>query len=602
MDKLREFRQYSVAKISVIIVNHNAGSALNNCLASVIDKVFEVVVVDNRSEPENFEPVVSCFEKYTRFRVVRLLKNTGFSAGCNAGVAASSGNYLLFLNPDCICLSDLFEKLAEVLDNNPRAGIVGGMLLGEDCKEQGGGRRAEPTIWRAFTRASGSWRVWRRGDYHLEHQKTSEEPVEVDAVSGACLMIRREVFQEIGGFDEGYFLHCEDLDLCVSAKRRGWQVFSCPDAMAFHSKGVCGTGKSLFVEWHKHRGMLRFFQKYLGYGPRAYLKPIIHAGVWARFAAISVRKKLLSSQQRVTHFKAKAVCRAAGSLNVGVIGASSFLGGCLLESATRSGWNPIPFSRNPNAKSAKIDWQPFSASGVYHVGKLPDWIALCPIMGLPKALPLLELAGVERLVAVSSTSLFTKKNSRDSRERLLANHLEQAEGALKQWAVKKGVSLVILRTTLTYDGSGDANISAMARFIRKFQCLPVLFPALGLRQPLHAADVAMACLSALCLGKNQAEYDLSGGETLTYLEMAGRVFDSVGMARRFISIPRGLLSVLEFCGRALPTRLRPATGIFERMNADLVFDHGPAAQDLNFRPRGFEPSCFLNPAKSHFKQ
>ena len=591
-----------MVKISVIIVNHNAGAALDNCLASVIDKVFEVVVVDNHSEPENFEPVVSCFEKYTPFRVVRLLKNTGFSAGCNAGVAVSSGDYLLFLNPDCICLADLFEKLAEVLNNNPQAGIVGGMLLGEDCKEQGGGRRAEPSIWRAFTRASGLWRVWRRGDYHLDHQKTSKEPVEVDAVSGACLMIRREVFKEIGGFDEGYFLHCEDLDLCLTAKRRGWQVFSCPDARVFHSKGVCGTGKSLFVEWHKHRGMLRFFKKHLGHGPRAFLKPIIHAGVWARFAAICVREKLFSKQQRVAHFEAKPVSRAEGSLNVGVIGASSFLGGCLLESATRSGWNPIPFSRNPNAKSAKIDWQSFSASGIYHIGKMADWIALCPIMGLPKALPLLELAGVERLVAVSSTSLFTKKNSRDPRDRLLANNLEQAEAALKNWAAKKGVSLVILRTTLTYDGSGDANISAMARFIRKFQCLPVLFPASGLRQPLHAEDVAMACLSALRLGKKQAVYDLSGGEALTYLEMAGRVFDSVGMARRFISIPRALLRMLEICGQALPTRLRPPTGIFERMNADLVFDHRAAAQDLNFRPRGFEPSCFLNPATFHFKQ
>ncbi|MFM8983168.1 MAG: glycosyltransferase, partial [Spartobacteria bacterium] len=402
-----------MAKISVIIVNHNAGAALFDCLSSLIGKVFEVVVVDNRSDPKNFEPVISRFEKGDGFRVVRLLKNAGFSAGCNAGVASSSGEYLLFLNPDCICLANLFEKLAEVLDNNPRAGIVGGMLLGEDGKEQGGGRRAEPTIWRAFTRASGLWRVWRRGDYHLEYQKTSEEPVEVDAVSGACLMIRREVFQEIGGFDEGYFLHCEDLDLCISTKRRGWQVLSCPGARVFHSKGVCGTGKSLFVEWHKHRGMLRFFKKHLGHGPRALLKPIIHAGVWARFASICAREKLFSKHQRVARFVARPVSSEVGLSNVGVIGASSFLGGHLLELARRSGWNPIPFSRNPIGKSAKMDWQSFSASGVYHAGKMADWIALCPIMALPNAIPLLELAGVERLVAVSSTSLFTKKNSRD---------------------------------------------------------------------------------------------------------------------------------------------------------------------------------------------
>jgi GT2 family glycosyltransferase/nucleoside-diphosphate-sugar epimerase len=578
-----------LAKISVIIVNHNAGMALANCLASVVDKVSEVVVVDNFSEPDNFAPVVSRFEKCEGLRFVRLLKNTGFSAGCNAGVEASSGEYLLFLNPDCICLGDLFEKLAQFLDNNPQAGIVGGMLLGEDGKEQGGGRRSQPTIWRAFTRASGLWRLWRRSDFHLEYQKISEEPVEVDAVSGACLMIRREVFKEIGGFDEGYFLHCEDLDLCVSAKRRGWQVFSCPAARVFHSKGVCGTGKSLFVEWHKHKGMLRFFQKHIGHGPRAFLKPIIHAGVWIRFAAVCAREKIFSKGQEHAAMEPAYCPRRAGVSDIGVVGASSFLGGHLLPLARSDGWTPVAFSRNPKGKSPEFDWRPFSASGVFGAGRIPVWIALCPITALPQALPLLELAGVERLVAVSSTSRFTKKNSRDPRERIVASNLEKAEEALKNWAAQKGVSLVVLRTTLTYDGKGDANIATMARFIRKFQCLPVLFPANGLRQPLHAQDVAKACLSALRLGKSQAVYDLSGGETLTYLEMAGRVFDSVGIARRFIKIPRTFLRALDFIGNVLPRGLRPPTGIFERMNADLVFDHGPAVHDLKFNPRNFEP-------------
>jgi GT2 family glycosyltransferase/uncharacterized protein YbjT (DUF2867 family) len=590
-----------VAKTSVIIVNHNAGMALANCLASVVDKVSEVVVVDNLSEPESFEPVISRFEECAGLRVVRLLKNTGFSAGCNVGVGVSSGDYFLFLNPDCVCLPDLFKKLAQFLDNHPRAGIVGGMLLGEDCKEQGGGRRAEPTIWRAFTRASGLWRVWRRSDYHLEYQKNSEVPLEVDAVSGACLMIRREVFEEIGGFDEGYFLHCEDLDLCISAKRRGWQVFHCPDAKVFHSKGVCGNGKSLFVEWHKHRGMLRFFQKHLGHGQRAVLKPMIHAGVWTRFALVCAREKIFRQPKGDAPTGFGQSRREEAVSDIGVVGASSFLGGHLLDLARRDGWTPIAFSRNPKAKSTESDWRIFSASGVVGAGRIPVWIALCPITALPQALPLLELAGVERLVAVSSTSRFTKKNSRDPRERILANNLEQAEAALKKWAAQKGVSLFVLRTTLTYDGEGDANIAAMARFIRKFHCLPVLFPADGLRQPLHAQNVAQACLSAVQLEKSQADYDLSGGETLTYLEMAGRVFDSVGIARRFINIPRSLLRILELAGDLLPVRLQPPTGMFERMNADLVFDHAPAARDLNFSPQSFQPRCGLKPATSHLE-
>ena len=141
-----------------------------------------------------------------------------------------------------------------------------------------------------MVRASGLWRVFRRWDFHSEAAIVGDELLETDAVSGACLMIRREVFEAVGGFDEGYFLHCEDLDLCAEVRWEGFAVLSCSDAVVFHSKGVCGKGRPYFVEWHKHRGMIRYFGKHLRKRYSALLEPLVHVAVWCRFAVVCLRK------------------------------------------------------------------------------------------------------------------------------------------------------------------------------------------------------------------------------------------------------------------------------------------------------------------------
>lgn len=106
-------------------------------------------------------------------------------------------------------------------------------------------------------------------------------------MSGSCMLVKREAVEDVGAWDEGYFLHCEDLDWCMRFHLKGWKVLFVPDAPVTHVKGACGEGLRLFVEWHKHKGMVRFYRKfYRDRYPRA-LWGLVVAGVWLRFAALA---------------------------------------------------------------------------------------------------------------------------------------------------------------------------------------------------------------------------------------------------------------------------------------------------------------------------
>lgn len=111
-------------------------------------------------------------------------------------------------------------------------------------------------------------------------------PTNVEAISGACMLVKREALDSVGGWDEGYFLHCEDLDLCMRFRHEGWKVCFVPQAKIFHAWGACSRSRPLFVEWHKHRGMIRFYGKFFRDDYPKVLSWCICAGVWLRFGAM----------------------------------------------------------------------------------------------------------------------------------------------------------------------------------------------------------------------------------------------------------------------------------------------------------------------------
>lgn len=282
---------------------------------------------------------------------------------------------------------------------------------------------------------------------------------------------------------------------------------------------------------------------------------------------------------------------------VGVLGATSLVGTCLLPLLTAAGWSVTAYSRQKAPQTLNgVAWRQLpgtellSSSPSFQGGEgaTPYWVCVAPIWALAEHFGLLEAQGARRVVVLSSTSRFTKDDSSDLEERAVARRLAEAEARVQAWAESRGVEWVILRPTLIYGRGRDKNISEMARFIRRFGFFPIFGGASGLRQPVHADDIAGACVAALhtFAAKNQA-YNLSGGEILSYREMAARVFSALGHNPKLLRVPLGLFRLAVACLRWLPRYRHWSVAMAERMNRDLLFDHADAARDLGFTPRQF---------------
>lgn len=294
---------------------------------------------------------------------------------------------------------------------------------------------------------------------------------------------------------------------------------------------------------------------------------------------------------------------------VGVLGATSSVGACLLPMLTNAGWRVLAFSRKAvEPVDDRVAWRQLSSLANPVVAcsddqtamtgslvlplagedNIPFWICLGPIWVLPDYFALFDTQGVRRVVVMSSTSRFTKDDSNDPEEQAIAFRIADAEARVREWAESRGVEWVILRPTLIYGLGRDKNICEIARVIRRFGFFPLLGKANGLRQPVHVADVAGACLSALqtSCAANRA-YNISGGETLVYRDMVARVFLALGRRPHLPTVPLWAFQLAVTLLQRLRRYRQWSSAMAERMNRDMVFDHTEATQDLGFKPGKF---------------
>ncbi|MGQ0800087.1 MAG: glycosyltransferase family 2 protein [Pseudomarimonas sp.] len=268
--------------VSVIVVTHNSGKTLSRCLLAALaqDAVAALIVVDNGSS-DHWRDVLP---SDARLRRVENHDNPGFAVACNQGAVLAKTPWLLFLNPDCFLDQDSLRRLLDLAAGKFALAALGAELVDAAGQVDPASHRRAPT-----PKVVMRGRLAMTARAETSNSESAAEVRSVDAISGALMLVRREAFEQVGGFDPGYRLHCEDLDLCRRLKLAGFDVAIAQQVRVLHLKGTSSRARPVWVEWQKHRGMLRYFRKFDAATAPLWIRVAVPLGVALRFPIAALR-------------------------------------------------------------------------------------------------------------------------------------------------------------------------------------------------------------------------------------------------------------------------------------------------------------------------
>ena len=225
-----------------------------------------------------------------RVRFIANPDNPGFAVACNQGAHDANGDapWLAFVNPDCLVERDTLARLRALPQPGSGDVLLGADLVDEHGVRDGAARRRDPDF---AAMLAARWAARRRRSSNCR-STTRSRCSAVEAISGALMLMPRALFARIGGFDEGYRLHAEDLDLCRRAREAGAIVAVANDVRVVHVRGVSSRSRPLFVEWHKHRGLWRYFRKFEAPRRSVWVNLGVFAAIWLRFPLAYLRARL----------------------------------------------------------------------------------------------------------------------------------------------------------------------------------------------------------------------------------------------------------------------------------------------------------------------
>ncbi len=292
------------AQISAVMVSYRTGPVLFESIRAVLaDPDIRELILVNHDNPTNVTVRLDTLDAAEpRLRVIHTGENLGFARGCNIGARAASGNLLLFLNPDTLIGRGTAALMANTVKDLDVPAIAGARILNPDGSEQRGARRGDLTLMSAALSFSGLARLLPGlRDFHRERETVPSTAVEVPSVSGAAMMMTRASYRRLNGFDERYFLHVEDLDICKRTWRAGGKVVFEPRASLVHL-GSTSHVNVLFVEWHKAAGLRRYFAAHATTLERWVLwlvNPLMTLAILARAVTLRTRTRVIEARQRM---------------------------------------------------------------------------------------------------------------------------------------------------------------------------------------------------------------------------------------------------------------------------------------------------------------
>jgi N-acetylglucosaminyl-diphospho-decaprenol L-rhamnosyltransferase len=278
--------------LAVVVVNMNGGDEVRGCVKSVFESAgdirMEVVVVDNNSTDGSDEAIGRAFPQ---IRLIRNDSNRGFPAAANQGMRATDAQFVLLINPDAEIQGGTLEGFLKVARDRPKAGAIGALTRNPDGSVYPSARRV-PTLTQGLFhtllapfRPDNRWsRAYRMADWDRRSERR------VDWVSGSSLLLRRTALNEVGIFDERFFMYVEDMDLCTRMRKAGWEVWFSPELEIEHIGGTATAGKRRMTLEHS-RSIYQYFVKHQSSGWKAVLRPVVWAALRLRAAIVSWQRK-----------------------------------------------------------------------------------------------------------------------------------------------------------------------------------------------------------------------------------------------------------------------------------------------------------------------
>jgi GT2 family glycosyltransferase len=274
-------------ELEIVIISYRSRDLVRRCLRSLqtgpVARETRTWLVDNASEDGTVEMIES---EFPQVELIASSSNLGFSAANNLAIRRSTGKYVLALNPDTSVTTGALDHMLDVVEANPRIGIAGCRLELDDGTFDHAARRSFPTPVGALAHFTGVGRRDGAPAALTQYRAPAVESGPVDAVNGAFMLMRREMLDEVGLFDEGYWMYMEDLDLCYRAKQAGWTTWYEPAVTVVHTKGATsGRFRTARLNYAFHYGMLRFYRKHYATERSPLLNGAVYAGIGLKLAS-----------------------------------------------------------------------------------------------------------------------------------------------------------------------------------------------------------------------------------------------------------------------------------------------------------------------------
>jgi len=275
-----------------VVVSHCSATTIADCLQRLLaaPEIAEVVLVDNGSDDDTVARALPFAETEARVTLRVDPENPGFAAACNDGALGCTQAWLAFVNPDCMVDADTFARMLAHARMMPNMGALGCVQVDGNGVEDAAVRRRDPSLRKVLFAGGARDALHVAGDGNAVQQ--------VDALSGALILMPTNVFVQVGGFDAGYRLHAEDLDLCRRVRDAGFAVCIANDVRVTHLRGVSSRRRPLWVEWQKHRGMWRYFNKFEATQTSLPMRGLLWLALWTHYLAVVPRVLLRTRPQR----------------------------------------------------------------------------------------------------------------------------------------------------------------------------------------------------------------------------------------------------------------------------------------------------------------